>query len=48
MDPKITMFFMLMAAIIGLSHLREDTVARVRDQFDPRRLRNLVPSRRKF
>lgn len=47
MDPKLAIFFLLIAAIIGLSHLREDTLIRLRQQFVIKRWRELVPARRK-
>jgi hypothetical protein len=47
MDPKLAMFFLLMAAIIGLSHLNEEAVARFKQQMVIRRWREFVPARRK-
>ncbi|MBV9260674.1 MAG: hypothetical protein JO205_04825 [Pseudolabrys sp.] len=47
MDPKLTMLFLLIAAIIGLSHLSKEFLARVKGQFAIRRWRELVPARRK-
>ena len=47
MDPKIAMLLMLIAAIIGLSHLNDDVLARAKQMFAPKRWRELVPVRRK-
>ncbi len=47
MDPKLTMFFLLIGAIIGLSYLSEDAVARMRRQLAVKRWREFVPVRRK-
>ena len=41
------MLFLLIAAIIGLSHLSKEFLARVKGQFAIRRWRELVPARRK-
>ncbi len=47
MDPKLTSLFLLISSVIGLSHLNDDTLARVRRQFIIRRWREFVPGRRK-
>ena len=47
MDPKLAMFFLLIGAIIGLSHLSDDTLTRMRQQFAIKRWRAIVPARRK-
>jgi hypothetical protein len=47
MDPKLAMLFLLIGTIIGLSHLNEDTVARMKQQFALKRWREMVPARRK-
>jgi hypothetical protein len=47
MDPKLAMFCLLIGAIIGLSHLSEDTLARMKQQFATRRWRAIVPAWRK-
>jgi hypothetical protein len=47
MDPKLAMLFLLIGTIIGLSHLDEDSVARVKQQFALRRWREMLPARRK-
>lgn len=44
MDPKITIFFALIAAVIGLSHLSEEKLSRLR-RWRENHLR--VPSRRR-
>jgi hypothetical protein len=43
MDPKLTIFLLLIAAVIGLSHLNEENLGRVRRQFVNRRWREIVP-----
>jgi hypothetical protein len=48
MDPKLTMLFVLIGTIIGLSHLSDDTLGRMRRQISGRRWRELVPGRRKI
>jgi hypothetical protein len=47
MDPKLAIFFLLIGAIIGLSHLSDDTLTRMRQQFATKRWRAIVPTRRK-
>ena len=47
MDPKLTILFLLIGSIITLSHLNDDTLARMRRQFIDRRWREFVPGRRK-
>ena len=47
MDPKIAILFMLIGAIIGLSHLNEDILGRMRRQFAGRAWREFVPLRRR-
>jgi len=46
MDPKLTILFILIGAVIGLSHLGEENLGRVRRQFADRRWREFVPLRR--
>jgi hypothetical protein len=46
MDPKLALLFLLIGAVIGLSHLTDDNLGRVR-QLVPRRWREFVPRRRK-
>jgi hypothetical protein len=37
MDPKLTLLFVLIGAVVVLSHLTEENLSRVRRQlFDPR------------
>lgn len=47
MDPKLTILFMLIGVIIGLSHLSEENLGRMRRQFADRRWREFVPLRRR-
>jgi hypothetical protein len=47
MDPKLTMLFLLIGAIIGLSHLSDENMARMKQQFAPRRWRKMLPGQRK-
>jgi hypothetical protein len=47
MDPKLTILFLLIGSIIGLSHLNDDNLARMRRQLIVRRWREFVPGRRK-
>ena len=45
MDPKVTMLFLLIGAIIGLSHLSDENLAQMKQQLAPRRWRILAPRR---
>ncbi len=47
MDPKLTLLFLLIGGIIGLSHLTDENVDRVRRQLVIRRWREFMPGRRK-
>ncbi len=47
MDPKLTILFLLIGSIITLSHLSDDSLARMRRQIINRRWREFVPGRRK-
>ncbi len=47
MDPKLTMFFLLIGVIIGLSHLSDSTMRRMKRQLAVWRWRGIVPGRRK-
>lgn len=47
MDPKLTMLFALFGVIIVLSHLNEDRLQRMRQQFAGRRWSKLLPARLK-
>ncbi len=44
MDPKLTMFFVLIGTIIALSILRGDHVARLKDGLSLRRRRKTDPA----
>jgi hypothetical protein len=48
MDPKLTLLFMLISAVVVLSHLTEDTIARVRRQLFDGRWRQFVRISRKI
>jgi hypothetical protein len=48
MDPKLTLLFLLISGIIGLSHLNDENLGRMRSQFVIRRWREFMPGRRKF
>ena len=48
MDPKLTLLFLLIGAIIGLSHLNEDNLVRMRRQLVVRRWRQFGRVRRKI
>jgi hypothetical protein len=45
MDPKLTILFLLIGAVIALSHLGDGSFGRVRRQIAVRRWRSLVPGR---
>ena len=47
MDPKITLLFMLIGSVIGLSRLNNTNLDRVRRQFAGRQWREFMPRRRK-
>jgi hypothetical protein len=47
MDPKIALLFMLIGSVIGLSHLSEENLGRVRRQLSARRWREFMPKRRR-
>jgi hypothetical protein len=47
MDPKLTLLFLLIGAIIGLSHLSDERLTRIRRPLLSRRWREYVPRRRK-
>lgn len=47
MDPKLTMFFLLIGTIIVLSHLNDENLARMKRQFAVGRWREIMPGRRK-
>ena len=48
MDPKLTILFMLIAAVVVLSHLTDENLMRVRQQFGDRRWRRFVRITRKI
>jgi hypothetical protein len=47
MDPKLTILFMLIACILGLSHLGNSPFGWARRLLPSARLRALVPGRRR-
>jgi hypothetical protein len=47
MDSKLAILFLLISSVIGLSHLNDDRLARMRRQFVARRWREFMPGRRK-
>ncbi|HEX3859636.1 MAG TPA: hypothetical protein VHV58_08545 [Pseudolabrys sp.] len=47
MDPKLTLLMLLIGTIIGLSHMSEENLARLRQQMVRRPWREIVPGRRK-
>ena len=47
MDPKITLLFMLIGSVIGLSRLSDVNLDRVRRTLADRQWREFVPRRRK-
>jgi hypothetical protein len=47
MDPKLTLLFLLIGAVIGLSHLDDENLRRMRRQLVSRRWREFMPGRRK-
>jgi hypothetical protein len=47
MDPKLAILFLLISGVIGLSHLNDENLDRVRRQLVIRRWREFVPGRRK-
>jgi len=47
MDPKITLLFILIGSVIGLSRLNGTSLNRVRRQFAGRQWREFIPKRRK-
>ena len=48
MDPKLTLLFMLIAVVVALSHLTEETVMRVRRRLNDRQWRHFVRLSRKI
>ena len=47
MDPKLVILFLLISSVIGLSHLSDENLDRMRRQLVIRRWREFVPGRRK-
>ena len=47
MDLKLTILFVLIGAVITLSHLTEENLGRMRRQFVDRRWRKIMPLRRR-
>jgi hypothetical protein len=47
MDPKLTILFLLIGCVIGLSHLNEDNLGRMRRLIASRSWREFVPLRRR-
>jgi hypothetical protein len=47
MDPKLTILFMLIGAVIVLSHLTEENLGRMRRHLADRQWREFVPLWRK-
>jgi hypothetical protein len=48
MDPKLAILFMLIGAIIALSHLNDENLSRMRRQLIELRWRKIVPLWRRF
>jgi hypothetical protein len=48
MEPKIALLFLLIASVIGLSHLNDDVVGRMRRQLGEGRWREILPRRRRI
>ncbi|HZQ14510.1 MAG TPA: hypothetical protein VFB31_17035 [Pseudolabrys sp.] len=48
MDPKLTLLFMLIGAVVVLSHLTDENLTRMRRQLVDRRWRQFVRLPRKF
>ena len=47
MDPKLTMLFLLIGAIIGLSHIDYENLTKVKRGFGEQGWRGIVSRRRK-
>jgi hypothetical protein len=48
MDPKLTILFMLITAVVVLSHLTDENLTRMRQQLVDRRWRKFVRITRKI
>jgi hypothetical protein len=42
MEPKIALFFLLIASVVGLSHLDDELVGRIRRQLSELRWREIL------
>jgi hypothetical protein len=47
MDPKLTMLFLLIGAIIGFSNLTRENLTKMKSEFGSQRWLSIVPRRRK-
>jgi hypothetical protein len=47
MDPKLALLFILIGCVIGLSHLSDESLGRVRRQLAAGRWREFIPKRRR-
>jgi len=47
MEPKITLLFLLIVSVIGLSRLNDEFVERIRRQLGEGRWREILPRRRR-
>ena len=47
MDPKLTILFLLISSVIGLSHLNDENLGRMRRQLVDRCWREWLPLRRR-
>ena len=47
MDPKLTILFLLIGAVIVLSHLSDENLGRMRRQLVSRSWREFVPLKRR-
>jgi len=45
MDPKIALLFLLIGSVIGLSHLSDENLRRMRRQLAAMRWREFMPGR---
>ena len=48
MEPKIALLLLLIACVIGLSHLNDAAMGRMRRQLGERRWRAILPRRRRI
>jgi len=48
MEPKIALLFLLIASVIGLSHMGDESVGRMRRQLSEKRWRGFLPRRRRI